>query len=125
MKGRILIVDDEAVILLSWENSLTSAGYDVETALNGNDAIEIAYKQKPDIVITYLIMPEMNGVELCRRIKTISPETEVVLLSGHPEVINNYRSDFISAGGREEVLIKPLSINEMIKAVDKVMSEKV
>jgi CheY-like chemotaxis protein len=76
LKARILIVDDEALILLSWENSLKSAGYDVKTALSGKEAIEITLEQKPDIVITDLIIPEMNGVELCRRIKTISPETE-------------------------------------------------
>jgi YesN/AraC family two-component response regulator len=124
MKARILIVDDEALVLLGWESSLKSAGYDVRTALNGKEAIEIAHEQKPDIVITDLIMPEMNGVELCRRIKTISPETEVVLISGHPEAIYNYQSDFISAGGREAFLRKPLSMDEMIKAVELIMREK-
>ncbi len=124
MKTRILIVDDEALILLSWENSLRSAGYDVKTAINGSKAMEIAHNQKPDIVITDLIMPEMNGVELCKRIKTLSPETEVVLLSGHPEAINKYQQDFINAGGRETILSKPLSINEMINTVDTLMKEK-
>jgi YesN/AraC family two-component response regulator len=124
MKARILIVDDEALILLGWESSLKSAGYDVKTALNGKEAIEIAYEQKPDIIITDLIMPEMNGVELCRKIKTISPETEVVLISGHPEEIYNYQRDFISAGGREAFLRKPLSMDEMIKAVETIMREK-
>jgi YesN/AraC family two-component response regulator len=124
MKARILIVDDEALILLGWEHSLKSAGYDVKTALTGKEAIEITLEQKPDIVITDLIIPEMNGVELCRRIKTISPETEVVLISGHPEEIYNYQRDFISAGGRDTVLIKPLSVIEMIKAVETIMREK-
>jgi twitching motility two-component system response regulator PilH len=124
MKARILIVDDEALILLGWEQSLKSAGYDVKTALNGKEALEITLEQKPDIVITDLIIPEMNGVELCRRIKTISPETEVLLISGHPEEIYNYQRDFISAGGRDAVLKKPLSVIEMIKAVETIMSEK-
>ncbi len=124
MMAKILIVDDEAVILLGWENSLKSAGYDVETASNGNKAIEIACKHKTDIVITDFIMPEMNGVELCRRIKEISPETEILLLSGHPDVVNNHMKDFISAGGRETVLRKPMSIDEMIEAVETIMSEK-
>ena len=124
MKARILIVDDEALILLGWETSLKSAGYDVKTALNGKEALEITLEQKPDIVITDLIIPEMNGVELCRRIKSISPETEVVLISGHTKEIYNYQRDFISAGGRDAVLTKPLSIDEMIKAVETIMSEK-
>ena len=89
-----------------------------------NIAIEIAHKQKPDIVITDLIMPGMNGVELCRRIKEVSPATEVVLLSGHPEAVNKYQRDFVSAGGRDTILSKPLSIVEMIGAVETIMGEK-
>ncbi len=124
MKARILIVDDEALILLSWKKSLMSEGYDVKTAFNGEEALKIASEEKPDIVITDLIMPEMNGIELCRRIKTISPETEVVLLSGHPEAINKYQKDFVSAGGKDTFLSKPLSINEIIKAVETIMIDK-
>jgi len=125
MKPKILIVDDEPLILMSWENSLTSAGYDVKTAYNGKEAIKISEKEKPDIVITDLIMPEMNGIELCRRIKKISPETEVVLISGHPAEIFNYQKDFVNAGGRESLLQKPLSIDEMIDAVEAILREKV
>ncbi len=124
MKPRILVVDDEALILLSWENSLRAAGYDVKTAFNGKDAIRITEEEKPDIVITDLIMPGMNGVELCRGIKKISPDTEVALISGHPEEIYNYQRDFMNAGGREVCLQKPLSIDEMIDAVEVIMREK-
>jgi CheY-like chemotaxis protein len=52
MKARILIVDDEALILLGWEQSLKSAGYDVKTALNGKEALEITLEQKPDMVLS-------------------------------------------------------------------------
>ena len=65
MKARVLIVDDEALILLGGQSSLQSAGYEVKTALNGKAAMEIVRKQKPDIVITDLSMPEIDGVELC------------------------------------------------------------
>lgn len=124
MKTRVLLVDDEALILLGWEHSLRSAGYDVETALNGNEALDIVHKQKPDVVITDYIMPEMNGVDLCRKIKTISPETEVVLLSGLPKETDHYQRDFISAGGKDIFLIKPLSTKEIVSSVEKIMQEK-
>lgn len=124
MKTRVLLVDDEALILLGWEHSLKSAGYDVETALNAKEAMEIVHKQKPDIVITDMVMPEMNGVELCRKIKTISPETEVILLSGLPEETDDYQRDFISAGGKDIFLSKPLSTKEIIRSVETIMQEK-
>lgn len=125
MKARVLIVDDEEVILQSWENVLASAGYDVETALSGHEAVEIVHKQKPHIVITDLIMPDMNGIELCKRIKEMNPKTEVVLLSGHPDTVDKYQKDFVSAGGRDGILMKPLFISEIIKAVATIMNEKV
>jgi len=124
MKPMILIVDDEALILLSWEKSLTSAGYNVKTASSGKEAIEIIQERSPDIVFTDLIMPEMNGVELCKKIKTISPYTEVVLVSGHPQEIYNHQRNFIEAGGREAFLRKPLFTNELREAVEAIMREK-
>ncbi len=124
MKFRVLIVDDEALILLSWEKSLTSAGYDVKTASSGKEAIEITQKQNLDIVFTDLIMPEMNGVELCKKIKTISPDTEVVLVSGHPQEIYNHQRDFMKAGGREFFLRKPLFTKEIIETAETIMREK-
>ena len=124
MKAKILIIDDEELILQIWENLLSSAGYDVKTACNGKEAIRITEEEKPEIVITDLIMPGMNGVELCRAIKKINPETEVVLISGHPTEMYKYQRDFISAGGREGFLQKPLSLDEMIDVVEAIMREK-
>jgi YesN/AraC family two-component response regulator len=123
MKAKILIVDDEAIILMSWEKALKSAGYEVTTALNGKEAIEIVHDHKPDIVITDLIMPEMDGVELCRRILKINPQTKVVLLSGYSEMLRIKR-DFINAGGRDVFLTKPLYEDDIIAAVEKIIKEK-
>ena len=123
MKARILIIDDEELLLLCWEYTLRSAGYDVVTASEGKKAIEIARQQKPDIAITDLIISDMSGIEVCRKIKESSPETEVVLISGHPEELISRQREFVSAGGRGEVLIKPLSKVEIIDAVEKVLKE--
>ena len=130
MKGRskgkvmILIVDDEELILMGWKYALESAGYNVRTALTGINAISIAQRERPDIVITDLIMPKMNGVEICRKIKEKSPGTEVVLVSGHPEEIKNFQTDFINAGGMDLLLKKPLSTDEIVGAVKVIMNEK-
>jgi len=112
-KVKILIVDDEELILLGWKKELESEGYEVRTALNGKEAVDEAAREKPDIVISDLIMPEMDGVEVCRKIKEMYPDTEVVFVSGHPVQTEKQIIDFISAGGRDEYLRKPLLENEI------------
>ncbi len=123
-KHTILIVDDEELILRGWHHTLDSAGYKVNTALSGKEAIELAKKEKPAVVITDLIMPEMDGVEICRRIKAIYPETEIVLVSGHPEEIKKSHRAFMQAGGRDEFLRKPLFSEELIEAVEKLLGKR-
>jgi two-component system alkaline phosphatase synthesis response regulator PhoP len=112
-KVKILIVDDEELILIAWKKELETEGYEVRTALNGEEAIDEAVKEKPDIVITDLIMPGMNGVEVCTKIKEMYPDTEVVFVSGHPAQTEKQIMNFISAGGRDEYLRKPLLDNEI------------
>jgi len=124
MNAKILLVDDEALVLLGWEHSLRSAGYDIRTAMDAKEAIKAVCEQGPDIVITDLIMPDMNGIELCRKIKALSPGTDVVLLTGFPGKQGDHQRDFIEAGGRDIFLIKPLSTHEIIRAVEAIMKER-
>ncbi len=124
MKPRILIVDDEAVIAISWEYLLKDEGYEVKTALDGQEAIETLNDMRPDIVFTDLFMSEMNGIELCKRIKAIYPETEVVLISGNPHQAQDSQRDFINAGGREGVLIKPVSAETLMEIIEDIMIKK-
>ena len=125
MKPRILIVDDEAVIAISWEYLLKEEGYEVKTALDGKEAIETLNDMRPDIVFTDLFMPGMDGVELCKRIKAIYPETEVVLISGNPYQAQDSQRDFINAGGRRDVLIKPVSVATLIEIIEDIMIKKI
>jgi YesN/AraC family two-component response regulator len=122
-KAKILIVDDEKIILTAYAKELKMAGYEALRAMTGKEAIEIARKEKPDIVFTDLVMHEMNGVEVCKKIKEIRPETEVVLISGYPEEIQKFQMDFIDAGGREEWLRKPLGQDELPETAKKIMKE--
>ena len=69
-------------------------------------------------------MPDTNSVDICKEIKKVYPETEVVLVSGHPEEILKYKAQFVNAGGREEILKKPLGDKELINMTEKIMKEK-
>jgi len=123
-KVKILIVDDEELILRGWKKELESEGYEVRIALDGQLAVEEARKEKPDIVITDLIMPEMGGVEVCRKLKEMHPDTEVVFVSGHPTQTEKQIMDFIDAGGRDEYLRKPLLDDEILSVVRGIVEER-
>lgn len=122
-KGKILIIDDEKIFLEAHREEIEEAGHEVKIALSGKEAIALARKEKFNIVFVDLVMPEMNGVEVCKEIKKISPKTEVTLISGHPEEIRRYEIDFITAGGREEWLRKPLGEDELSNVAEKILKE--
>lgn len=123
-KRKILLVDDEELILVGWQETLETAGYHVRTALSGKKAVEMAKEEKPDIVITDLVMAEMNGVDVCREIKKTFPDVDVLLVSGHPDEIRKCQMDFILAGGKDVFLRKPLLDEELVDTVKSTLSER-
>src|SRR5438105_10730263 len=76
---RILVVDDEPQITRVLRTSLSSQGYDIRVANNGETALEILKDWTPDLVITDLFMPNMDGLELCRRLRAKSQMPIIVL----------------------------------------------
>ena len=80
----ILVVDDEAPVRHFLKVLLERLGYRVDTATGGPDALRKTAKVNYDVVLTDLIMPRMDGLEVIRRVKEISPETEVVMITGYP-----------------------------------------
>lgn len=123
-KGKILIVDDEEIVLRAHQEELACVGYEVKIASTGKEAIILAGKEMFDIAYVDLIMPDMDGVKLCKELKKISPKTEVVLVTGHPEQILKQRPAFVNAGGRDEVIGKPTLEDELVNMSNKVIKEK-
>ncbi len=80
----LLVVDDEAPIRHFLKVLLERLGYDVDTASGGMDAVRKAEQKSYDVVLTDLIMPRVDGLEVIRRVKELSPETEVVMITGYP-----------------------------------------
>jgi two-component system response regulator MprA len=66
---QILVVDDDPDILTSLRRALSYEGYTVRTASNGKEALDIAYKTSPDLVVLDIMMPELDGLEVCRRLR--------------------------------------------------------
>jgi signal transduction histidine kinase len=107
---KMLLVDDEPGILKVLGISLADRGYEVFTADSGEKALEVFAGTRPSIVLTDIKMPGLDGIEVLRRIKQESPETEVIMITGHGDMdlavqsLKNEASDFIMKPIDDEVL---------------------
>ena len=110
---RILVVDDEPQITRVLRTSLSSQGYDIRVANNGETALEILKDWTPDLVITDLAMPVMDGVELCRRVRAKS-EVPIIVLSVRGEERTKVQA--LDAGA-DDYVTKPFGINELLARV--------
>ncbi|MCK5313108.1 MAG: response regulator, partial [Desulfobacteraceae bacterium] len=107
---KILIIDDEESIVKFLSLSLKADGYETVTAYNGKQGLEVFKKEQPDIVLTDIKMPEMDGLEVLRQIKMIDSESEVIIITGHGDIdstiaaLQRGASDFINKPVRDEAL---------------------
>ena len=110
MSYSILFVDDEPSMRRVFTLSLEEMGYQVLTAADGREGLEQFQAQRPDIVLTDIRMPGMDGLELLRRIKEQSPDTEVIVLTGYGDMekavksLREQAADFIHKPVSDEVL---------------------
>ena len=86
--NKILLIDDEPDIVRVLGISLRADGYEVIPALSGAEGLEAFAKNKPEIVITDIKMPGMNGIEVLEKIKHLDPNTEVIIITGHGDIDN-------------------------------------
>jgi CheY-like chemotaxis protein len=122
--ARILIVDDHELIGMAFVEALTDAGYHAYAEQSALEAVRIATQRPFDVVFTDLLMPEMNGVEVCQAIKHAYPQTQVVLISGHPEAIRAHKDAFLSVGGHAEILHKPLRIDALLEVAQRLVASR-
>lgn len=110
---RILIVDDEPQITRVLRTSLSSQGYDIRVANDGETALEILKDWMPDLVVTDLAMPNMDGLELCRRLRGKS-QLPIIVLSVRGEERTKVQA--LDAGA-DDYVTKPFGMNELLARV--------
>ena len=112
--AKILVVDDQPMILRCLESALKSDGHDIVTVTAADTALRIAGFTTFDIIITDVIMPEMNGPEFIEKIMKIHPEIKVLFVSGYSE---NYISQKGILNGDMNFLQKPYSATTLGRKV--------
>jgi CheY-like chemotaxis protein len=112
-KPRVLVVDDEHVIADTLAIILNQAGFDASAAYTGIDAVDFARSRKPDLIISDVIMPDMNGIEAAIHIRGFLPSCKILLFSGQAataDLLENARM----RGYEFEILAKPVHPQDLL-----------
>ena len=112
-KLQVLVIDDDAVVGRSFDRVLSEKGYEVSTALSGEEALDTMNNTDFDLVFTDIKMPGMDGLEVTERIKARCPWTPVVVITGYGTEDNEAKASVLGASG---FVRKPLT-PEMIESV--------
>ena len=118
-KLQVLVIDDDAVVGRSFDRVLSDKGYEVSTALSGEEALETMENSKFDVVFTDIKMPGMDGLEVTERIKARCPWTPVVVITGYGTEDNEVKASVLGASGFVRKPLTPEMIeNITLKAVN-------
>jgi two-component system OmpR family response regulator len=118
MPARLLVVDDEATILELLSGSLRLAGFEVMTASSGAEAVRAAASGRPDLVLLDVMMPDGDGFEALRRIRSGGAEVPVIFLTARDEVPDRVTG---FAEGADDYVIKPFSLDELLGRIRAVL----
>ena len=120
MSHRILVVDDEPNIVLSLEFLMRQAGYDVQTAADGEEALEAVREEPPSLILLDINMPKLNGYEVCEAIRA-NPEwngTRIVMLTAKGRDIEREKG---LAVGADDYVTKPFATQDVVAKVREIL----
>lgn len=108
---RILVVDDEAALRTSVRRALTLAGYEVEVASDGEEALASLAERAPDAVVLDVLMPGVDGLEVCTRLRAAGDRTPVLMLTARDAV-----GDRVAGldAGADDYMVKPFALQELL-----------
>ena len=121
MEDRILIVDDEEIICNILARRLTREGYACTTAHNGREGLNHFYKDTFSLIISDIKMPEMDGVELLKKVKAVNPNMMVIMVTAYPEIDMAVEAMRL---GAYDFLIKPADLDFVVLSVKKALEKK-
>ena len=116
---RILLAEDEEAMRTYLTRALVKAGYEVESVDRGTDAIPFLEKEHFDLLLSDIVMPEMDGIELAQRCAEISPRTKVMFITGFAAVSLRASREQPHA----KVLSKPFHLRDLVLEVERVFED--
>ena len=119
--NRLLVVDDERGMRDLLSTELGCQGYQVVAASNGQEALECMRGQKFDLVITDLMMPQMDGMSLLENIKNADSDLEVIMATGHGTIESAVTA---MKNGAYDFILKPYNLDELNAKVEKALEKK-
>lgn len=121
-KGKILVVDDEIYIVHILDFSLGMEGYEVVTALDGEQAVEKARTEKPDLIVLDIMMPKLDGYETCKILKgdADTREIPVILLSAKGRNVDQKIGFEV---GADDYITKPFSPRKLVERINAILGQ--
>jgi two-component system alkaline phosphatase synthesis response regulator PhoP len=121
-RGRILVVDDEIYIVHILDFSLGMEGYEVITALDGEEALEKATESKPDLIVLDIMMPKMDGYETCKALKADdrTKDIPIILLSAKGRNVDMQTGYDV---GADEYITKPFSPRKLVERINSILGQ--
>ena len=121
-KGKILVVDDEIYIVHILDFSLGMEGYNVVTALDGEQAVEKARTEKPDLIVLDIMMPKLDGYETCKILKAdeLTKDIPVILLSAKGRNVDQKIGFEV---GADDYITKPFSPRKLVERINAVLGQ--
>lgn len=114
---KVLVVDDDAHVLRLYKEELEEEGYEVVTAGTGKEAMEMFERETPDLVTLDILMPDIDGISLLRRMKDLRPRMPVIMSTAY-----DYRDDF-AVWASEAYLVKSSDLAELKATIKKLLSK--
>ena len=121
MSSRILIVEDDPSIRLGLQRSLGFEGFTVDLAKDGEEALAKAFDKKPDLILLDLMLPKVNGFEVCKTIRKYDPTIPIVILSAKGDEGDKVLGLEL---GADDYVTKPFSIRELVARIKAALRRK-
>lgn len=114
---KIMVVDDDAHILRLYKEELEEEGYEVVAVSSGKEAITLFEKENPDLVTLDILMPDIDGISLLRRMKELRPRMPIIMSTAY-----DYRDDF-AVWASEAYLVKSSDLNELKSTIKRLLEK--
>lgn len=118
----IIVIDDDPNILAVLEGMLKKAGHTVHSARDGIEGLRLFREQKPRLLITDIVMPEKDGMEIISEVKRAARDVKIIAISGGADFIPDHYLDTAQLFGADRILKKPFSFPDLTAAIEELLS---